>query len=315
MISAPMTATEAGRVAVLMGGPSAEHDISLKTGRAVLGALQRNGVDAAAVVWDGDLTAPLTTAPGFDRAFVALHGRGGEDGIVQGFLELLGMPYSGSGVLASALAMDKARSKAIWRASGIPTPDSMTVTPDTDPGTGVAQLGLPLFVKPARDGSSFGISRVMDADALGAAIALASRYDRRVLVERAITGREYTVGILDGEALPAILLETDREFYDYEAKYVGSQTRYVIPCGLGPDEESEIARLAVAAFAELGAHGWGRVDLMVDGEGRPFLLELNTVPGLTDHSLVPMAARAAGIGFDELVMRILGTSRTERGLS
>ena len=314
MTGPELTAAEAGRVAVLMGGPSAEHDISLKTGSAVLGALERNGVEAVAVVWDGDLVGPLTSAPGFDRAFVALHGRGGEDGTVQGFLELLGVPYSGSGVLASALAMDKARTKAIWRASGIPTPDSLTVPPDTDPRQVVAELGLPLFVKPARDGSSFGISRVTSADALGAAIAVAARYDRRVLVERAVAGREYTVGILDGQALPVIRLDTDREFYDYEAKYVGSQTRYIVPCGLDPTIESELGRLAVAAFTEIGAHGWGRVDLILDGEDRPFLLELNTVPGLTDHSLVPMAARAAGIEFDELVMRILGTSQTTGGL-
>lgn len=309
MTSPSLDPARSGRVAVLMGGPSAEHDISVKTGHAVLAALAARGVDAKAVIWDDDIVRPLVDGA-FDRVFNALHGRGGEDGTIQGLLELLGLPYSGSGVLASALAMDKGRTKALWRAAGIPTPDSVTVGPGAGPDAILERLGLPVFVKPCSDGSSFGISKVSAPDDLAAALALAGRYDSRILVEQAIAGPEVTIGILEGRALPAIRLETDREFYDYEAKYVGHQTRYVLPAGLSAAAESELGNLALRAFAEIGAHGWGRVDMMLDEDGRPFLLELNTVPGLTDHSLVPMAAAAAGIDFETLVLTILASSET-----
>jgi D-alanine-D-alanine ligase len=296
-----------GRVAVLMGGRSAEREISLRSGAAALEALRRKGVDAHGIDAGLDLLERLRTG-GHDRVFIALHGRGGEDGVLQGALEMLGLPYTGSGVLGSALAMDKLRSKRCWQGAGLPTPEFDVFGPSSDPQEVVGRRGLPLIVKPSREGSSIGVTKVSATAELRAAYQAASSYDTLVLVERWIDGAEYTVGILDDEALPVIRLETPRVFYDFEAKYSETSTRYLCPAGLDSGAERSLKRLALEAFACLGASGWGRVDVMVDRAGRPWLLEVNTVPGLTDHSLVPMAARHAGIDFDELALRILATS-------
>lgn len=299
-----------GRVAVLMGGTSAERAISLETGAAVCAALRRLGVDAEAVdVGPGFLCG--FAGSGFDRAFIALHGRGGEDGTMQGALTTLGIPFTGSGVLGSALAIDKVRSKWVWQCHGLPTPPFLELLRSEDVARIVPELGLPVMVKPVREGSSCGASRVTEAAALNAAWERARALDARVLAEQWITGPEYTVGILHDEVLPVIRLETPREFYDYEAKYLADTTRYLCPCGLAAAEERELGRLALRAFRLVGASGWGRVDLMLDDRRRPWLLEVNTVPGMTSHSLVPMAARHAGISFDELVLRILDTSMAD----
>ncbi|WP_254432068.1 D-alanine--D-alanine ligase [Aquisalimonas sp. 2447] len=296
-----------GRVAVLMGGWSAEREISLRSGREVLAGLQARGVDAHALDAGLDVITALERGD-YDRAFVALHGRGGEDGVIQAGLELLGMPYTGSGVLGSALAMDKLRSKQVWRGAGLPTPEYMELRPDTDLDDVVAALGLPLIVKPAHEGSSIGMTRVNSADALAAARDEAARFDGDILAERWITGEEYTVSLLGNEVLPAIRLETPRTFYDFAAKYEADDTRYHCPCGLEGDALAELNALSVEAFRVLGGRGWGRVDVMRDARGAFWLLEVNTIPGMTDHSLVPMAAAAAGLSFEELVWRILLTS-------
>lgn len=296
-----------GKVAVLMGGPSAERVISLKSGEAVLAALRRRGVDAHGVDAGRDVLRVLE-AGGFDRAFIVLHGRWGEDGVIQGALETLGIPYTGSGVLGSALGMDKLRCKQLWRGCGIPTPEFELLGAGCDLKKVVERLGLPLFVKPAREGSSLGITKVTSAGQLEAAWNAASRFDDLVIAERGIAGAELTAALLGEEDLPLIRLETATAFYDYEAKYVRDDTRYHCPSGLAPHEERRVQKLARAAFAALSCSGWGRVDVMLDGEGNPYVLEVNTVPGMTDHSLVPKAAAAAGIGFDELVLRILETS-------
>jgi D-alanine-D-alanine ligase len=293
-----------GKVAVLMGGPSAEREISLKSGTMVLEALCRRGVDAHAFD-PRDRGIEQLIAQKFDRAFIALHGRFGEDGTVQGTLEYLGIPYTGSGVMASALAMDKWRTKLLWQAAGIPTAPYELLTPHSDFPAVVARLGLPLMVKPAREGSSIGMSKVATLEKLQPAYELAARYDDGVIAERFIDGIELTAGILDNEALPLIKLETPRVFYDYEAKYFADDTRYICPCGLPEPRESVIQEQALAAFRLLGCSGWGRVDLMLSDTGTPAFLEVNTVPGMTDHSLVPMAARARGLSFDDLVLRIL----------
>ena len=293
-----------GKVAVLMGGRSAEREISLKSGTMVLAALKKSGVDAHAFdPRDSGLDALKSQR--FDRAFIALHGRFGEDGTVQGALEYLGIPYTGSGVMASALAMDKWRTKLLWQAAGLPTPPYELMTARTQPADLARKLGLPLMVKPAREGSSIGMSKVTSVEKIAPAYELAIRYDDVVIAERFIEGMELTAAILGDEPLPLIRLETPREFYDYEAKYFASDTRYVCPCGLPADQEQTICSLAQDAFRVLGCSGWGRVDLMLDREGNPYLLEVNTVPGMTDHSLVPMAARARGISFEALVTRIL----------
>jgi D-alanine-D-alanine ligase len=296
-----------GRVAVLMGGASAEREISLETGGAVCAALRRLGIEAEAVDVGADFL-PAIARGGFDRVFIALHGRGGEDGTMQGALTTLGMPFTGSGVLGSALAMDKVRSKWIWQCHGLPTPKFLEIGSEAGLGRIVPELGLPLMVKPVHEGSSCGASRVTDAAQIAEAWRRASALDTRVLVEQWISGAEYTVGILGDEVLPAIRLETPNEFYDYEAKYVADTTRYLCPCGLSPERERELGLIAKRAFDLVGASGWGRVDLVMDRDGTPYLLEVNTVPGMTSHSLVPMAARHAGISFDELVLRILDTS-------
>ncbi len=305
-MSAEIPVSEFGKVAVLMGGDSAEREISLRSGSAVLSALQQRGVDAQGIDAGADVLQQLT-AGGFDRAFIILHGRGGEDGVIQGALERIGLPYTGSGVLGSALGMDKHRTKALWRGLGLPTPESVLIVDEADLQAAAA-VGFPLMIKPSREGSSIGMTKVEDEQQLQQAWETARRYDASVLAERWIVGREYTAAVLQGEALPLIRLETPHTFYDYEAKYHADTTSYHCPCGLPEAQEAELQGLCLRAFEAVGASGWGRVDLMLDEQQRPWLIEVNTVPGMTDHSLVPMSARTAGIEFDELVLRILASS-------
>ena len=297
-----------GKVAVLLGGRSAEREVSLKSGALVLNALRTRGIDAHAFD-PAERDIEDLVEGDFQRAFIVLHGRFGEDGTLQGALEWLGLPYTGSGVLGSALAMDKLRAKLLWQACGIPTPPHELLTPDADFKAVSARLGLPLMVKPVNEGSSIGMSKVRAPGNLEEAFALAVNYDRAVIAEKFIEGTELTAGILGDEALPLIRLETPRDFYDYEAKYIADDTRYIVPCGLPPEREREIQALCLKAFRALGCSGWGRVDLMLDRDGRPWLLEVNTAPGMTDHSLVPMAARAVGLSYEDLCMRILGDAR------
>jgi D-alanine-D-alanine ligase len=300
-----------GKVAVLMGGPSAEREVSLKTGKAVLSALQRQNVMARGMDADKS-TLRILEDEKFERVFIALHGRWGEDGVIQGALEMLDIRYTGSGVLGSALAMDKLRSKYLWSATGIPTPEYVVLASGTDPDEVVGKIGLPVFVKPVREGSSLGISKAKTSAELKAAWEMAAKYDDQVIAERFIDGAEITCGILGDQALPLIRIETDREFYDYEAKYILDTTRYLCPCGLPSGQELELQSLARRAFTILGCSGWGRVDFMLDNSGKPYALEVNTVPGMTDHSLVPKAAKHAGMNFDELVLRILETADVQR---
>lgn len=296
-----------GKVAVLMGGWGAEREVSLKSGTAVLAALKRRGVDAHGIDAGRDVVAVLQRGE-FQRAFIAWHGRGGENGELQGALDLIGLPYTGSGVLASALGMDKWRTKLVWQAAGLPVPECHVLDATTDFAQVAEQLGLPLFVKPASEGSSVGVTKVKAAATLHAAYTEAAKYDRLVLAERFIGGGEYTVAILNGVPLPVVRIVPATEFYDYEAKYFRDDTRYLCPCGLSAEQEQEMQHLALRGFDVLGCQGWGRVDFLVDETGKPYLLEVNTVPGMTDHSLVPMASRAAGIDFDELVWRILAVT-------
>jgi D-alanine-D-alanine ligase len=300
-------AADFGRVAVLFGGASTERDISLLTGRAVLVALKRRGIQAEGFD-PRDVPLAALTQQGIDRVFIALHGPGGEDGTVQGALECLGLPYTGSGVTGSAIGMDKLRTKRLAAAVGIPTATSAVLRSAADCEAALEKLGLPLIVKPATQGSSVGMSKVERAADLEAAWQRAAAVDRVVFAEPWITGAEYTVAVLHRRALPAIRIETARSFYDYEAKYLRDDTRYHCPAGLSAAAEAHMASLAIAAFDATGAEGWGRADFMADQAGRPLLLEINTVPGMTDHSLVPMAARAAGIDFDELCWQVLETS-------
>jgi D-alanine-D-alanine ligase len=301
-----------GKVAVLMGGWSAERAVSLVSGQAVLRGLQARGVDAHGIDVDRGILKVLAEG-GFDRAFIVLHGRSGEDGVMQGALDLLGLPYTGSGVLASALGMDKLRTKQVWVGAGLPTPPWRLVESAAELAEAAAALGLPLAVKPSREGSSIGISRVDDPAQFQAAWERAAACNSPVLVEPWIVGQEYTGGLLQNEALPLIRLETPRAFYDYEAKYHADDTRYLCPCGLPKARETELRELVRRAFAAVDGAGWGRVDLLVDARDRPWLLEVNTVPGMTDHSLVPLAARVAGLSFEELVWRILETSLARPG--
>lgn len=299
--------SDPGRVVVLYGGDSAEREVSLKSGAAVLAALRRAGVDAIGYdPAEGGLAGLEALAP--DRVFIALHGRGGEDGTLQGALELLGIAYTGSGVLASALGMDKQRTKLIWQARGLPTPDAVMLGPDADWAAVVERLGLPLIVKPVHEGSTLGISIVDSPASLEAAYHEAARFDARVMAERFVQGDEYTVSLLDDEVLPAIRVEVPGGFYDYDAKYLSNDTLYHLPCGLSREEEGELAGLCREAFEAVGGEGWGRVDVMRDGEGRFWLIEVNTSPGMTDHSLVPQAAAHAGIDFEALVLRILASA-------
>jgi D-alanine-D-alanine ligase len=306
-----MSRRKFGKVAVLMGGPSAEREVSLKTGKAVLSALQRQNVMARGMDADKS-TLRILEDEKFERVFIALHGRWGEDGVIQGALEMLDIRYTGSGVLGSALAMDKLRSKYLWSATGIPTPEYVVLASGTDPDEVVGKIGLPVFVKPVREGSSLGISKAKTSAELKAAWEMAAKYDDQVIAERFIDGAEITCGILGDQALPLIRIETDREFYDYEAKYILDTTRYLCPCGLPSGQELELQSLARRAFTTLGCSGWGRVDFMLDNSGKPYALEVNTVPGMTDHSLVPKAAKHAGMNFDELVLRILETADVQR---
>ena len=297
-----------GRVAVLYGGTSAERDVSLVSGAAVLAALERRGVDAHGIDRGEDVVERLVSG-GFDRVFIILHGRGGEDGTIQGALETLRIPYTGSGVLGSALAMDKHRSKLVWRACDLPTPDFVMLTSERGlPDAGKA-LGYPLVVKPVHEGSTIGVSKVHDDESLHRAWFEALRFDNEIIAEPFLGGPEYTAAILGDAGLPLIRLQTPHELYDYEAKYAdGAGTRYHCPCGLDARIETAFRRLARTAFDVLGASGWGRVDFICDGAGNPHFIDVNTAPGMTSHSLVPIAAQAIGIDFDDLVWRILETS-------
>jgi D-alanine-D-alanine ligase len=296
-----------GKVAVLFGGKSAEREISLKSGAAVLAALLRQGVDAHKF---DPAEYPLHDLESFDCAFNALHGRYGEDGTIQGALELMNIPYTGSGVMASSLGMDKWRTKLLWKVLNIATPDFEVVNAQSDFAAIERKLGLPLFVKPANEGSSIGITKVKQKGGLQPAWILACRADPLVIAEQFIGGGEYTVGILGETPLPIVRIVPKNEFYDYEAKYLRNDTEYLCPCGLSVEKEVQIQAEALQAFRAVGCKGWGRVDFLMDGDstndmGNHYFLEVNTSPGMTDHSLVPMAAKAAGISFDELVIKIL----------
>lgn len=291
-----------GKVAVLFGGTSAEREVSLNSGSRVLAALQGQGIDVHAF---DPASEPLDALKGYDRAFIALHGRHGEDGTIQGALEVMHIPYTGSGVLASALAMDKFRTKLMWQAAGLPIPEYAQLAADSDFDEVEEELGLPLFVKPAREGSSIGVTKVKERGGLRAAYAEAARHDPLVIAEKGVMGGEYTVGILGDEALPIIKIEPATEFYDYDAKYLRDDTRYLCPCGLSAEKEARIRKEALDAFRILGGRGWGRVDFLMDEEGRHYFLEVNTAPGMTDHSLVPMAAKVAGMDYPTLVRRVL----------
>ncbi len=296
-----------GKVAVLMGGWSAEREISLLSGNAVLKALQECEVDVHGIDVDHDI-ANVLAAGRFDRVFVMLHGRGGEDGVIQGLLDVMELPYTGSGLLGSSLAMDKLRSKQIWQAMGLPTPDCFVIDSAEACTRAIHDLGLPLIVKPVLEGSSIGMTKVEHEDELIPAWRRAEEHCRCVIAERWIHGGEYTAAILGRKVLPIIRLETPHKFYDYDAKYVSDDTSYICPCGLEPDDESYLGKLSLKAFDAVAASGWGRVDFMVDEEGVPWLIEVNTIPGMTDHSLVPMAAKQMGMNFNELVAEILESS-------
>ncbi len=303
-----------GRVAVMLGGDSCEREVSLDTGTAVLAALQSRGVDAHA--WDlADKSLAEFADAGFDRVWIALHGPGGEDGALQGALQWLNMPYTGSGVMASAIAMDKIRSKILFRAAGIPTPDYAAVQAQADASSAAMKIGYPLVVKPSGQGSSVGMSKIFAPAELNDAVDLALQYGATVLLEQCIEGDELTVAVLQGRALPSIRIVTPRVFYDYRAKYESERTEYICKGTASDAEEQRYADLAIAAFAELGCSGWGRVDFMTGADGQPLVLEVNTVPGMTSHSLVPMAALADSIDFAELCWLILETSFIQNEVS
>ena len=307
----PITdAADFGRVAVLFGGDSSEREVSLDSGRNVLEALRARGVAAVGVDGVPALVEGIAQRR-YDRVFNIMHGGAGENGVVQGLLEAAGLPYTGSGVLGSALTLDKIRTQQVWLSAGLPTPRYERLAPGDDVAAAAGRLGLPVIVKPSLEGSSVGITRVFDAAQLPAAVDLAARYGRELLMEQLIEGGEFTVGILAGAALPSIRIVPAGEYYDYHAKYVADDTQYLCP-GLEPAPDAAMRALALAAFDAAGAWGWGRVDVMRDRAGGNWLLEVNTTPGMTSHSLVPKAARVAGIEFDELVWRILETSFTSR---
>ena len=315
-MSSETSADRFGKVAVLFGGRSAEREISIRSGTGVLAALRRQGVDAHAF---DPAERPMDDLrrEGFERAFIALHGRYGEDGTVQGALELLGIPYTGSGVMASAIAMDKVRTKQIWIAQGLPTPEYRTISANSEWNELASALGLPLIVKPAHEGSTLGLSKVTSVAQLPAAYALAAGYDVSVLAERFIAGRELTVPLLGegatARALPVIEIRAPEGNYDYQNKYFTDDTKYLCPAPLSDDVTREVQALVVAAYRALRCSGWGRADLMLDSENRPWLLEMNTSPGMTDHSLVPMSARAEGVSYDELVLQVLSTASLKVG--
>lgn len=293
-----------GRIGVLFGGTSAEREISLQSGSAVFEALQGLGADVLAIDLQDDAIEQIKSAK-LDRVFIALHGKGGEDGRIQAVLEFMGLPYTGSGVQASSIAMDKWRSKQIFSASGLPTPEYEPLSAASDFSRVMTRLGAEVMVKPAHEGSSIGMSKVNTAETLEAAYHTAAKYDASVFAERVIHGAEYTVAILGDEALPPIKLETDNTFYDYEAKYISNDTRYICPCGLPAEAEAQLKDIALKAFTALGCEGWGRVDFMADEQGNFYILEVNTIPGMTSHSLVPMAAAAKGLSFEQLVATVL----------
>ena len=293
-----------GKVAVLLGGRSAERAISLRSGHAVLDALLRQGVDAHPFDPSEQHMEQLLQQ-GFNRAHIALHGRYGEDGTVQGALELMGIPYTGSGVMASALAMDKWRTKLLWEAAGIITPHHILINEQSDFAKVAQEVGLPLIVKPGREGSTIGLSKVEDVNDLPVACGLAAQHDAMVLAEQFIEGTELTAAILGDVALPLVRIEVESGLYDYEAKYLSDRTRYFCPSGVSNAQEQSIQAQALRAHRVVGCEGWSRVDVILDKSGRPYFLEINTSPGMTDHSLVPMAAKAAGISFDDLVLRLL----------
>ncbi|MGH8528385.1 MAG: D-alanine--D-alanine ligase [Nevskiales bacterium] len=302
-----VNAADFGRVAVLMGGWSAEREVSLMSGKAVHEAMQGRSIQVTAVDASRENILQLK-AQGFDRAFNMLHGIGGEDGVVQAALELQGIPYTGSGVLASALAMDKLRTKQIWQSAGIPCAPHVLLDERSDFDAVVRQLGLPIFVKPATEGSSIGMTKVKKAEELKPAFELARKYCPLVLAEQFIAGREFTAAVLARQVLPFVWIEPAGEYYDYHAKYVSNDTRYHCPSGIDAALEKTIGQLALKAFDALGASGWSRVDFMLDPQNRPWFLEINTLPGMTSHSLFPVAAKALGISFDQLVWKILETS-------
>lgn len=293
-----------GKVAVLLGGKSAERQVSLNSGQSVLDALLRSGVNAEAF---DPLTRSVTELKTYDRAFIVLHGRGGEDGQIQGVLDWLNIPYTGTRVQGSAIGMDKVKTKQIWQGSELPTAPYRLITADTNFKEVIDKLGLPLIIKPVHEGSSIGMSKVEKAEDFETALSKATTHDSIVMAEQWITGSEYTVVILNGEALPVIRLEPPKDvaFYDYEAKYKRNDTQYGIPSGLSDADEKHLKELALRAFQVVGASGWGRIDAMRDEQGNFWLLEVNTVPGMTDHSLVPKAAQAIGLNFDQLCLTIL----------
>ena len=300
-------AKDFGRVAVLIGGTAAEREISLNSGNAVYQALLDNKVDAYVIDVKTNVLEALGDAL-FDRVFNVIHGRGGEYGVLQAVLDTLALPYTGSGVLASALSMDKLRTKLCWQGAGLPTPPSVLLQNEHDIERCIAELGFPVIVKPAQEGSSLGMSRAETKQELLDAWQLADQYQCDVYAETWVKGEEYTVAVLNGEGLPIIRLETPNTFYDFDAKYRADTTRYHCPAGLSDALEAELVRLSLEACAVLGVTGWGRVDIFIDERGQAQLIEVNTVPGMTDHSLVPMAAKAAGLSFEQLVWRILETS-------
>jgi len=299
------TIKKLGRVAVLMGGWSAERPVSLQSGQAILDALLKKGVNAFGIDVSKETILQDLLKEEIDRVFIALHGKGGEDGVIQSVLEVLDLPYTGSGVAASALAMDKLRTKQLLEGVGLPTPLFCIIDDATDYDYVAATLGFPLIIKPTLEGSSLGMAKVDSVNALKTAYENAKDFAGDVLAEQWITGSEYTVAILDADALPVIQLKTSHEFYDYSAKYQSNDTQYLCPCGLSDEEEGHLQRIAMSAFKKIGAKGWGRVDLMCDSNNKPWIIEVNTVPGMTDHSLVPMAAKQSGFDFETLVLTIL----------
>lgn len=299
------------KVAVLLGGTSAEREVSLQSGAAVLAGLKEAGIDAYAVD-PRDFPVTQLKAEGFTKVFIALHGRGGEDGTLQGVLEFLQLPYTGSGVMASALTMDKWRTKMVWQSMGLPVAPYVVLNRQQYLGAerqsllaAIELLGLPLIVKPSREGSSVGMSKVTERNALGGALEAAFVHDDDILVEKWLSGPEYTVAILGDQVLPSIRIQPAGVFYDYQAKYIADDTQYFCPSGLNAQQEADLALLALRAYRGLGCRGWGRVDVMQDVDGNFYLLEVNTSPGMTSHSLVPMAARQSGLTFSQLVAGIL----------
>jgi D-alanine-D-alanine ligase len=304
--------TQFGRVAVLMGGLSAEREISLLSGNAVLAALKNKGVDAHGIDVDENIVRHLVSED-YQRAFIVLHGRGGEDGTMQGLLELMSIPYTGSDARSSSLAMDKLKTKQIWLSMGLPTPDFCILESEQSCKQALDTLGLPLIIKPVLEGSSIGMSKVETEDELVPAWEKARQCGGDIIAERWIVGEEYTAAMLDDQVLPMIKLKTSHKFYDYDAKYEADDTQYICPCGLPEEQEAEYGVLASRAFKALGASSWGRVDFLVDEDNQPWLIEANTVPGMTSHSLVPMAAKQAGLSFEDLVLKILSLAECKQG--